>query len=275
MQSTQQQQLRNRILIRDRDSTNQQARHIGGQRVSFVYKREFAHEPRQYAVPLPSSSPSHAVFDERGCTYREDHNPTDKSHIRSHVRSHVRSHAKMSSDLFCQSLSYFAIKIKVKLIDEHYFCVSNYFVSHRRSVGFGSRYRNSTNAWSRCSRWSIESRWCAPQVFVSRCHNRLNTGSRYSRWPIMESRQCAPQVLVSKCWNRSRWSRCPRWPMMESRQCAPQLLVSRCQNRLNEGSRYSRWPMMESRRCASQVFVSRCRNSSNAWSSFPRWSIPY
>ena len=85
MSSTQQQQLRNRILIRDRDSTNQKARDIGGQRVSFVYKREFAHEPRQYAVPLPSSSPSprsqrktrrliilHAVFDERGCTYRED-----------------------------------------------------------------------------------------------------------------------------------------------------------------------------------------------------------
>ena len=52
--------------------------------MSFVYKHEFAHELRQYAVPLPSSSPSphsqrktrrliilHAVFDERGCTYRE------------------------------------------------------------------------------------------------------------------------------------------------------------------------------------------------------------
>ena len=75
MLSTQQQQLRNRILIRDRDSTNQKARDIGGQRVSFVYKREFVCCSSPLFFPIATLSKKNSATNYSACgTYsaRED-----------------------------------------------------------------------------------------------------------------------------------------------------------------------------------------------------------
>ena len=44
----------------------------------------------------------------------------------------------------------------------------------------------------------MESRWCAPWFFATRCQNPFNAWSRCSGQPMTESRRCAQQVCGSQ-----------------------------------------------------------------------------